>query len=90
MYVYALVLIKVKPGRTLKTIEAIKQMDHVGLCSAITGSHDLFALIRTDNSVALGQTIVRGLEDIEGVEDTVTHVIVSDVEPVNWMRNFQA
>ncbi len=86
MFVYAVVLIKVRPGKTLKTMEDIKQMEHVGLVTAITGSHDLFALIRTDNSVALGQTIVRGLEDIDGVEDTVTHVVVSDVEPVNWLR----
>ncbi len=88
MYVYAIVLIKVKPGRTLKTIDEIKKMEHVGLVTAITGSHDLFALIRTDSSVALGQTIVRGLEDIEGVEDTVTHVVVSDVEPINWLKEF--
>ena len=87
MFVYAVVLIKVKPGRTLKTIDEIKKMEHVGLVTAITGSHDLFALIRTDSSVALGQTIVRGLEDIEGVEDTVTHVVVSDVEPTNWLKN---
>ncbi|MEQ8674928.1 MAG: Lrp/AsnC ligand binding domain-containing protein [Aggregatilineales bacterium] len=87
MFVYAVVLIKVKPGRTLKTIDEIKKMEHVGLVTAITGSHDLFALIRTDSSVALGQTIVRGLEDIEGVEDTVTHVVVSDVEPINWLKN---
>ena len=85
MFVYAVVLVKVKPGYTLRVIDSIKSMEYVGLVTAITGAHDLFALIRADSSVALGQTIVRGIEGIDGVEDTITHVAVSEVTPINWM-----
>ncbi len=72
----ALILIVAKIG-TMKSIhEKLKGMDEVKQVSMLTGPYDIMAIVRADDMREISKILVTGIRNIDGVEDTVTNVVI--------------
>ena len=72
--VTAIVLIKAEIHRIPEVAEAIAQLPAVSEVYSITGDHDLVAIVRVRAHDELADVIPGGLNKVDGVTSTQTHI----------------
>lgn len=72
----AYVLITVRPARVREVVAALSSLSGVKRADACWGMPDLFAYVETDTEKALNELVIDGIQKIEGVERTETHIVV--------------
>jgi len=72
--VTAIVLIKAEIHRIPEVAETIAQMPAVSEVYSITGDHDLVAIVRVRAHDELADVIPGGLNKVDGVTSTQTHI----------------
>ncbi len=72
--VTAIVLIKADVARIPETAELIAQMPQVSEVYSVTGEFDLVAMVRVRQHEELGDVIPGGLNKVDGVTHTETHI----------------
>ena len=70
----AYILIETSVGRARDVLAALRSMDNVSESDIITGTYDLIALAEADDMVALVDLVTAQVQNIEGVERTITCV----------------
>jgi DNA-binding Lrp family transcriptional regulator len=72
----AYILINVRPARVREVVAAISRLNGIKRADACWGMPDLFAYAETDTEKALNELVIDGIQKIEGVERTETHIVV--------------
>ena len=70
----AYILIETTVGRARDVLTALRGMENVSEADIITGTYDLIALAEADDMVALVDLVTAQVQNIEGVERTITCV----------------
>ncbi len=70
----AYILIETRVGRAREVLTALRGMDSVSESDIITGVYDLIALAEAEDMVALVDLVTARVQNIEGVERTITCV----------------
>ena len=70
----AYILIETRVGRAREALAALRALDNVIEADVITGTYDLIALAEADDMVALVDLVTARVQNIEGVERTITCV----------------
>ena len=70
----AYILIETEVGRAREVLTALRAMANVSEADIITGSYDLIALAEADDMVALVDLVTAQVQNIAGVERTITCV----------------
>ena len=70
----AYILIETRVGQARETLVALRALDNVIEADIITGTYDLIALAEADDMVALVDLVTARVQNIEGVERTITCV----------------
>ena len=70
----AYILIETEVGRAREVLTALRAMSNVPEAEIITGSYDLIALAEADDMVALVDLVTAQVQNIAGVERTLTCV----------------
>ncbi len=72
-----LVFIRVGPGKSLDVANAVKGIEGVKEAYATTGRFDVVAKVEAADLKALGETVVKKIQTVEGVRSTETSIIVA-------------
>ena len=75
--VSAFVHVHVKAGKVEDVLRNIKEVGGVKEAYAVTGEFDIIAKAEADDLRALGETVTKKIQGIDGVSSTVTSVIVA-------------
>ena len=70
----AYILIETTVGRARDVLTALRGIENVSGADIITGTYDLIALAEADDMVALVDLVTAQVQNIEGVERTITCV----------------
>ena len=70
----AYILIETRVGQARGVLNELRAMDNVLEADIITGSYDLIALAEADDMVALVELVTARVQNIGGVERTITCV----------------
>ena len=70
----AYILIEARVGAAKNVLAALRAMDNVAESDIITGVYDLIALAEAEDMVALVELVTAQVQNIEGVERTITCV----------------
>lgn len=70
----AYILIETKVGEAKSILEGLRAMEGVSEADIITGTYDLIALAEADDMVALVDLVTAQVQNISGVERTITCV----------------
>ena len=73
----ALVFVRVAAGKSLDAAEAIKKIEGVKEAYATTGRFDVVARVEAADLRAVGETVVKKIQAVEGVRSTETSMIVA-------------
>lgn len=71
----AYILIKVKTGRTKDVLQALKKLAGVEQAHSCFGQPDIFLFISTHDERSLSDVVITKIHQIEGVEETDTHIV---------------
>jgi DNA-binding Lrp family transcriptional regulator len=71
----AYILIKVKTGRTKEVLHALKKLTGVEQAHSCFGQPDIFLFISTHDERSLSDVVITKIHQIEGVEETDTHIV---------------
>ncbi|MCK4395222.1 Lrp/AsnC ligand binding domain-containing protein [candidate division WOR-3 bacterium] len=70
------VLIKVEPSKAHSVYNELKKLSSVVQVDAVTGPHDMIAIVESPDVSTLGTVIINKIRTIDGVNDTLTcHII---------------
>lgn len=70
------VLIKVEPSKAHSVYNELKILSSVVQVDAVTGPHDMIAIVESPDVSTLGTVIINKIRTIDGVNDTLTcHII---------------
>lgn len=72
----AYVLVNVRPGKVREVVVAVSEMRGVQHADACWGIPDVFAYVQTSDETTLHQLVMDGIQNLEGVERTETHIVV--------------
>lgn len=72
----AYVLVNVRPGKVREVVAAVSEMRGVQHADACWGIPDVFAYVQTSDETTLHQLVMDGIQNLEGVERTETHIVV--------------
>lgn len=70
----AYILIETEVGRARNVLSELRAMANVSEADIITGNYDLIALAEADDMVALVDLVTAHVQNINGVERTITCV----------------
>ena len=70
----AYILIETEVGRARDVLTALRAMENIAQADIITGTYDLIALAEADDMVMLVDLVTTQVQNIEGVERTITCV----------------
>lgn len=73
----ALVFVRVDAGKSLDAAQAIKKLEGVKEAYATTGRFDVVAKVEAADLRAVGETVVKKIQAVEGVRSTETSMIVA-------------
>ena len=79
MSTQAFVLIDVMVGRTKEILKALVGMEGVKSVHAVTGPHDIIALVEGENLKSLSGLVLSQIRGIKGVIRTLTCMVI-DIE----------
>jgi DNA-binding Lrp family transcriptional regulator len=74
MAMRAYILIETRVGEAKGVLSVLRGMDNVAQSDIITGTYDLIALAEADDMVALVDLVTAQVQNIDGVERTITCV----------------
>lgn len=72
----AYVLTTVEPGYVKTVLDGIRNVTGVIDANAVTGPYDIIAKVEKENADAIGKSVVAEIQTIEGVERTLTALVV--------------
>ncbi|KUO40474.1 MAG: hypothetical protein AVW06_02390 [Hadesarchaea archaeon DG-33-1] len=73
----ALVFVRAAAGKSLNAAETIKKIEGVKEAYATTGRFDVVARVEAADLRAVGETVVKKIQAVEGVRSTETSMIVA-------------
>lgn len=76
MSTQAYVLIDAMVGRTKEVLTALAGIKGVKSVHAVTGPHDLIALVECENLKSLGEVVLSQIRGVKGVTRTVTCMVI--------------
>jgi len=71
----AYILIKVKAGRTKDVLQALKRLPGVEQAHSCFGRPDIIVFLSVTDERALSDVVISKIHQIEGVEETDTHIV---------------
>ncbi len=74
--VRAYVLITVTPGNVRDAIKEIREIPGVVRADAVTGPYDVIAEVKGESIEDVGRSVVQKIQVINGVERTLTSIVV--------------
>ena len=79
MSTQAFVLIDVMVGKTKEILKALLGVEGVKSAHAVTGPHDIIALVEGENLKNLGEVVLSQIRGVKGVIRTLTCMVI-DIE----------
>ena len=79
MSTQAFVLIDVMVGRTKEVLKALVGVEGVKSAHAVTGPHDIIALVEGENLKSLSDMVLSQIRGVKGVIRTLTCMVI-DIE----------
>ena len=76
MSVKAYILANVEAGMGEEVVETLSAIDAVKSAHNVTGPHDVIALVEVEDTAALGELVIAGIQLIDGVDYTLTCVVI--------------
>ncbi len=76
MTVQAVVLLKLEPGKARQAIQRVGRISGVREAHVITGPWDGICMAEARDIKALGDLIISKIQRVDGVEDTLTCLVV--------------
>ena len=76
MAIQAVVLLKLEPGKARQAIQRVGRVAGVREAHVITGPWDGFCMAQARDVAALGSLIISKIQRVDGVEDTLTCLVV--------------
>jgi len=76
MSVKAYILANVEAGMGESVIEALSATEGVKSAHNVTGIYDVIALVEVPDTAALGELVINDIQLIEGVDYTLTCVVI--------------
>ena len=76
MPVHAYILVHAVPGRVMEALEAVRRIAEVKVAAAVTGPHDIIALVEAPDVPQLGDLVTNKIQTAAGVASTLTCVVV--------------
>ncbi len=77
MKLLSYLLINTEAGKALGVLKKLKELPEVKTVHVVTGLHDLIALVEADSTKNLADEIVNDIQKIEGIQRTVTCIVVN-------------
>ena len=76
MSTQAYILIDVMVGKTKEILKALLGMEGVKSAHAVTGPHDIIALLEAENLKSLGDVVLSQIRGVKGVVRTLTCMVI--------------
>lgn len=76
MPVHAYILVHAVPGRAMEALESVRRIAEVKVAAAVTGPHDIIALVEAPDVPQLGDLVTNKIQRAAGVASTLTCVVV--------------
>jgi len=73
----AYLLINTEAGKALTVLSEIKKVSEIKYAHVVTGLHDVIALVEAESTKALADEIVNKIQKIDGIQRTVTCIVVN-------------
>jgi DNA-binding Lrp family transcriptional regulator len=75
MAVKAFILIDTSPGKAKEVAQKLRQVEGVSAAHAVTGPHDIIAVIEARDVSALGEMVVQRIQSVAGVNRSLTSIV---------------
>lgn len=75
MSVKAFILIDTSPGKAKDVAQRLRQVPGVSAAHAVTGPHDIIAVVEEPDVSALGEMVVQGVQSVAGVNRSLTSIV---------------
>jgi DNA-binding Lrp family transcriptional regulator len=75
MAVKAFILVDTSPGKARDVALKLRQVQGVSAAHAVTGPHDIIALIEAADVSALGELVVQKIQSVAGVNRSLTSIV---------------
>jgi DNA-binding Lrp family transcriptional regulator len=72
----AFILIDVMVGKTKEILKTLVRMEGVKSAHAVTGPHDIIALVEAENLKKLGEGVLSQIRGVKGVVRTLTCMVI--------------
>lgn len=76
MSIKAYILANVEAGMGQEVVEALSALEGVESADNVTGPYDVIALVEVPDTTALGDLVINGIQLIDGVDYTLTCVVI--------------
>ena len=76
MTTQAFILIDVMVGKTKEVLKALVGMEGLKSAYAVTGPHDIIALVEGENLKTLGEVVLSQIRGVKGVIRTLTCMVI--------------
>jgi len=73
--VKAFILIDTSPGKAREVTGKIRQVAGVSAAHAVTGPHDIIAVVDAADVSALGELVVQRIQSVTGVNRSLTAIV---------------
>ncbi|MBF6570824.1 MAG: Lrp/AsnC ligand binding domain-containing protein [Candidatus Binataceae bacterium] len=73
--VKAFILIDTSPGKAREVTQKIRQVTGVSAAHAVTGPHDIIAMVEAADVSALGELVVHKIQSVAGVSRSLTSIV---------------
>jgi len=73
--VKAFILIDTSPGKAREVTTRIRQVAGVSAAHAVTGPHDIIAVVEAADVSALGELVVQKIQSVTGVNRSLTSIV---------------
>jgi len=75
MSVKAFILIDTSPGKAREVANRLRQVAGVSTAHAVTGPHDIIAIVEAADVTSLGEMIVQKVQSVPGVNRSLTSIV---------------
>jgi len=77
MKLLAYLLINVEAGKALTVLTEMNKLKEIEHAHVVTGLHDVIALVHAESTKNLADEIVNKIQKIDGIQRTVTCIVVN-------------
>ena len=75
MAVKAFILIDTSPGKAKEVAQKLRQVHGVSAAHAVTGPHDIIAVVESSDVSSLGEMVVQKIQSVTGVNRSLTSIV---------------